>query len=309
MGFKPLGTCFNTSDCSDGYDCKPTDKSICSCDPATGTDSCKPLGSCVMQPCKACEQCVQAMQLFPSIVKDTSKRGVIASKFKDFCVGTGRSSLVCGATADAITYSTAGSLGRRVGALCQSLAECSAATVTCNITAVAGQDPQRVNLCTMEGVVGGTAVADVSGQAAPGSCHNNAGCPTPGTFCSLEAQTRVCSCDSGTGAVTCEMWGACQPTPCKVCSDCVADLQPYVTGIADNSTAPTVSAAFQVACTNKSYPQLLCGAAASFISTSNKGNLGRRAGALCSILGKWYVSCIAWGVANRFCVMNQQYLQ
>jgi hypothetical protein len=32
---------------------------------------------------------------------------------------------------------------------------------------------------------------------------------------------------------------------------------------------------------------LMCAASAMFISMSNTGNLGRRAGALCSMLGEW----------------------
>jgi hypothetical protein len=92
-GFKPLGTCFNSRDCSEGFTCKESDKTICSCSPSTGADTCLPIGSCVMQPCTACGVCVQAMQLFPDIVKGTTSADAVADKFRTFCAGTGRNTL------------------------------------------------------------------------------------------------------------------------------------------------------------------------------------------------------------------------
>ena len=148
-GFRPLGTCFNSSDCTEGYDCKMTDdNTICSCDPSTGSDTCRALGSCVMQPCKACEACVQAMQLFPDLVKDTTRAELVADKFKTFCTGTGRNPVVCQATAAQIANSVAGNLGRRVAALCQSLAECSTQATPCSVAITAGAAPQALDLCT-----------------------------------------------------------------------------------------------------------------------------------------------------------------
>jgi hypothetical protein len=122
-GFRPLGTCFNSTDCNTGFDCQGlTDgKLTCSCDPATGKDACRTIGSCVMQPCKACEVCVQAMQLFPSIVETETRADAVADKFRSFCAGTGRSPVVCEATAAAVAGSVAGNLGRRAAALCASL--------------------------------------------------------------------------------------------------------------------------------------------------------------------------------------------
>jgi len=288
-GFKPLGTCFNSSDCSSGFDCITTDKTICTCDPATGVDTCRPLGSCVMQPCKACEVCVQAMQLFPDIVKGVTKADGIAERFKTFCAGTGRSPLACDATAMAIASSVAGSLGRRVGALCRSLTECGELNSTCTVGVSTGSAPQPLNLCSVEGIVGGTSVPDITGQPAPGSCKTDSDCGAQGTFCSMASTQRVCSCVSSTGAVTCEVYGSCQPTACKVCSDCVAGLQGHVNstaGVVGADSAAAVAAAFQSTCSSQGNTEQMCAASTMFIASSNKGNLGRRAGALCSVLGK-----------------------
>lgn len=285
-GFKPLGTCFNNTDCSSGFDCITTDKTICSCEPATGTDSCRLLGSCVMQPCKACEVCVQAMQLFPEIVKGVTRADDVAVQFRSFCAGTGHDPLACAATAAAISSSFAGHVGRRLGAICRSLAECSdRVPADCNITAVQGGTPQRPNLCTVEGVAGGKD-PDILLPAPTGSCMVDANCSTPGTFCSRTSTHRACTCTTGTGDVMCEVRGMCQPTPCKVCSDCVAELQSYVAATTDNRTA-VASTFVEVCISNNS--ATACASTAASIASSNKGNLGRRAGALCSMLGECFV--------------------
>lgn len=296
-GFRPLGTCFNSSDCTIGFDCKMTDdKTICSCDPATGSDTCRALGSCVMQPCKACEVCVQAMQVFPDIVKDTTRAEVIADRFKTFCTGTGRSPLACEATAAAITSSVAGSVGRRVASLCVSLAECQVqATPPCQVAATPTGTAQALDMCTVEGVFGGKAVADISGKAPAGSCKATADCTSPGTFCSMASTTRVCSCLSSTGVVSCETLGRCEPTACQVCSNCITAMQGHVTDARSKTTAD-VATAFQATCTSQSNTELMCAASAMFISTSNTGNLGRRAGALCSMMGECVGSLYATGM-------------
>jgi hypothetical protein len=61
------------------------------------------------------------MQLFPSIVETETRADAVADKFRSFCAGTGRSPVVCEATAAAVAGSVAGNLGRRAAALCASL--------------------------------------------------------------------------------------------------------------------------------------------------------------------------------------------
>lgn len=300
-GFKPLGTCFNSSDCSTGFECAISDsKSICSCDVVTGTDTCRSIGSCVMQPCKACEVCVQAMQLFPDIVKDESRADTVADRFRSFCAGTGRSPIVCEATAASIAASVSGNLGRRVGALCQSLAECPALASACDsnrVAPVAGQTAKPLDYCSIKGVAGEPLEGVASSVRPQGSCKTTADCSGDGFSCSTVAQTRVCTCSNSTGAVACEMFGSCEKTPCKVCSDCVAALQGYVSSTADSNSSAEIGTAFQATCTDKGNAPLMCAASAMFIQSSNRGNLGRRAGALCSMLGECcysYIACMLY---------------
>lgn len=286
VGFKPLSTCFNSSDCSEDFRCKNSNKTICSCSPSTGTDACRAIGSCVMQPCTACGVCLQAMQLFPDIVKGTTSADAVADKFRAFCAGTGRNTLACEATAAAIAASVAGNLGRRVGALCRSLAECP--ETACNITTDVGQAPKPLDLCTIKGVASNSpqdTSPEVSGVITDLSCTKNADCTAEGNFCSMATPERVCSCSAATGVVSCEMRGSCKSTPCKVCSDCVASWQGHISGTSSGNSA-TVASAFQAACSSAAYPGVVCKSTTGFITSSNKGNLGLRAGAICSMLGE-----------------------
>jgi hypothetical protein len=226
------------------------------------------------------------MQLFPDIVKGVTNADAVADKFRSFCAGTGRNTLACEATAAAISASVAGNLGRRVGALCKSLAECPGQV--CNVSTSTGQAPQPLDFCTIKGVASTAPEAvslEISGASKIGSCTKNADCSGEGTFCSLATPERVCSCSAG--VVSCLMQGSCQPTPCKVCSDCVASWQGYISSTQPGNSAD-VASAFQASCNSTTYSEAVCKSTAGFIATSNKGNLGLRAGAICSMLGEFW---------------------
>lgn len=152
---------------------------------------------------------------------------------------------------------------------------CSA-TTACNVTA--GKLQNGLDLCTREGVLGGTSTND----SASGSCKlsDSAAC-SAGMFCSDKPQiATICTCVNG--ADTCDLYGTCAPTPCKQCGDCVAQLQNYVTGqlAATDSTAAQVADAFSAYCGTN----LTCTAVSDAIRKT--ANIGRRAGTLCSLLGR-----------------------
>lgn len=147
---------------------------------------------------------------------------------------------------------------------------------------------QQLDYCTVKG--GTTTSGDKLEPVATGtrparSCTANGDCTDAGFSCSMATQTRVCTCANNTGAVSCQMYGTCERTPCKVCSDCVANLQDYVNTTSDSDNSSVVAGMFQSECVKNS-TQLMCAASAAFIQSSNRGNLGRRAGALCSMLGR-----------------------
>lgn len=253
-------------------------------------DTCRTIGSCVMQPCKACEVCVQAMQLFPDLVKDESRAESVAERFKTFCAGTGRSPIVCDATAAAVAASVAGNLGRRVGALCRSLAECPAQASACQVAAAAGQPAKALDYCSVKGVAGESLEAVASGSKPPNSCKVDGDCSAGGFFCSMATQTRVCSCTNNTGVVGCEMFGTCEKTPCKVCNDCVGAWQTYVANAILINTSEALSASFIEQCRSmiptSGITEAACVSTRDFLLASKTGNPGRRAGAICSMLGE-----------------------
>lgn len=271
------------------------DKFICNCDSAKGSDTCKPLGSCALQPCKACEACVQAMQLFPAIVKDVFKSDAVAAQFQSFCVGSGRNYLACTTAAAAIADSTGGNLGRRPAAICRALAECSTTLGSCNVSAVAGAAAQPLDLCTTTGVASGAGVDGVwpVGQAPIGACLADASCTGQGMFCSMASPRRACSCQSGSGADSCVAMGSCQLTPCKQCGDCIASLASYVAGVPAGANSTDIAEAFRVQCIGNGSATPECTLTAAYIA-AGRSNSGRRAGALCSMMGE----C---GVTRRLC--------
>jgi hypothetical protein len=147
---------------------------------------------------------------------------------------------------------------------------------------------QQLDYCTVKGSItsSGDKLEPVASGTRPArSCTANSDCETTGFACSMANPTRVCTCANSTGAVSCQMYGTCERTPCKVCSDCVASLQDYVNNTSDSDNSSVVAGMFQSECVKGSSTQLMCAASAAFIQSSNRGNLGRRAGALCSMLG------------------------
>lgn len=202
-------------------------------------------------------------------------------RFKEFCIRTGRSSLVCEGTASAIASSPRGLLGRRVGTLCQSLAECPALASSCD-----NETHTPLDYCTTAGYqssVPGSRPADLPEIAMRETCSEDAPCGTNDTVCG--AMKRVCSCNKDTGAVVCEMLGTCKPSPCKVCRDCINSWQGHVSSVAELDSS-AVATAFQDKCDSMADSVVAkCSAARSLIIQSQASNLGRRAGAICSILG------------------------
>lgn len=227
---------------------------------------------------------------------------LIVCRFKDFCTGTGRSSLQCVATATAIGNSPGGVLGRRVGALCVSLSECPAQASACPPQQQATRGltafPKALDYCTVTGYDGDESLADLS--LTGNSCINSTDCSQEGNVCSMAAPARVCSCDSNSGAVSCGMRGSCQPSPCKVCSDCVTRWASFVDSVPVGHSAAAVSAMFQAQCRSfaAGYSPEQCTATGTIVFAS--GNTGRRAGAICSILG----ACPSALVGDASCAIN-----
>jgi hypothetical protein len=196
---------------------------------------------------------------------------------------------LCATVGLSISTSVEGNRGRRAGRICRGLGACPTSLVdTCVVTATnAGTTlTGRLDWCTREGVAFGRPVQGVAAtsQVPAGKCRRGEN-TTADEICSFEAglDNKFVFCTAGRDTV--ERIGTLQPTPCKRCRDCIANMQPYITSLSV-SGAPTtpegIGAAFAAACASPPFSRAsgTCRVMADIISKSNQGNMGRRAGTL-----------------------------
>ena len=150
-------------------------------------------------------------------------------------------------------------------------------------TATATKKP--IDLCTVEGVEGGTmlAASPATLQVPKGQCQVSADCDSADLMCSLTTTvTQSCSCTNGYDK--CVDMGMCIPTPCKACNNCLQEWQVFVnsSALVDNATA--LAGAIKASCLHSKRSEALCGAAAAATAASYGGNLAKRAGSICSKL-------------------------
>jgi hypothetical protein len=144
----------------------------------------------------------------------------------------------------------------------------------------------RLDWCTREGVAFGRPVQGVAAttQVPSGKCRRGENY-TADEICSFDAglDSNFISCTTALGRDSVERIGTLQPTPCKRCRDCVANMQPYISSLSV-SGAPTtpegIGAAFAAACAAPPFSRAsgTCRVMADIITKSNQGNMGRRAG-------------------------------
>lgn len=114
-------------------------------------------------------------------------------------------------------------------------------------------------------------------------------------------QTQVLRCTGGLDSSS--TYGRCvaKPapapvlSPCDRCSACLTGARSLVsaTAVATNATAAGVAESFYSWCSARGYALASCRMVQSAVAASLKGNLGRRAGALCNRLGECAASIAA----------------
>lgn len=89
----------------------------------------------------------------------------------------------------------------------------------------------------------------------------------------------------------CTSFGTCEVTPCKTCSDCIVAVQSYTQAAAagNNTISTNVAAAFNQFCAanSNSFNASTCASVAAVVSKQHYGNIGKRAGAMCTLLGRF----------------------
>lgn len=159
QNYSNTGNCVADADCATGSFCNlaaPGSSWTWTCNPTTGLDTSQPLGKCEQRPCDKCQACLTGMSSRIRAQLNASSPNTDAvctidgctSAFKDYLRG-------------AINF------GFRAGALCRALRQCTDLPTTCALRAVVrGRNiTSNLDLCTAEGVVGGTMLSRKSSTA------------------------------------------------------------------------------------------------------------------------------------------------
>lgn len=127
-----------------------------------------------------------------------------------------------------------------------------------------------------------------------GTCDSTDDCVAvdPETQCVKTQQTSLCTCSQG--LESCRVIGGCVDTPCKSAKRCLKDFAPFVSQAASLTSTDALADAFAAFCVSSGRQQAVCDSARLGISGSFKGNAGKRAGAICSLLSE----CDQKAVAN-----------
>jgi len=298
----PIGKCTSASQCGDPahFSCSTNKATACACS-SDGQDTCVELAECQATEYGVCSSCVAQMlrltqQFAAASAPATSNSTLVAERWSNFCnANSAYNTSTCGGVMAQISSSFAGSLGKQAGRLCHLLGSCttSMAADGCPIITqlLTGQQVrQTLDLCTLEGVTGGSRVPGVSATAAlaPGRCFNSSDCKSEGLECSMVAgAVTIFTCEGSTGALRSSTQGTCVKTACQTCRDCMAATQPFALKQATNNNASKVAEEWRAYCqTGGVASSADCAAVASTIATTGAGNLGKRAAGLCFALGQ-----------------------
>ena len=280
------GRCLESASCSgEASQCSAAadGKEWCTC--SNGTDICRPLGVCVQTSCDLCKSCVKKVATFVSQQQASNDPAAIAANYGSNCTTTfGKAPALCDSIVGAISRTHTGAMGKRAGLLCAALQDCSK---DCNITTMVGTTnvTRALGLCSMEGVEGGTSVSNIGSYfTVPlGRCFLSEDCRSADLMCSMSGATET-ACTCADGVDDCRDVGRCVPTPCKGCSNCLAEWRLFAGANLNRMDPVMVAEAFKTACDASGRSPAACSAVKEAIAASPNGNLGKRAAAICGKL-------------------------
>lgn len=120
-------------------------------------------------------------------------------------------------------------------------------------------------------------------------CFIKEDCPDADSQCSFASPKSWCQCNSATGVETCAFMGTCtKDATCTNCATCVAAVSSFVRSQQKQKDAAAVAAAWTAqqssiaAALGSSLKVADAAAVATAIANSYQGNLGKRAGSLCT---------------------------
>lgn len=123
---KPSWACTTDSSCNATTNevCSTAaNKQFCTCDPATGVDSCSDIGQCVAISCATCNSCLQKTGAWISSRTTVTSASALATAWSSHCSGTlGITATgLCDSVKNAILSSYNGNIAKRAGNLCSRL--------------------------------------------------------------------------------------------------------------------------------------------------------------------------------------------
>lgn len=113
----------------------------------------------------------------------------------------------------------------------------------------------------------------------PAAGSTNSTCKAPYLQCNTARQ--ACTCADGVD--TC--FGYCIDTPCGACNKCVANVRSFTDAYKSDSDKAVIADAWTPFCTNTlKHTATSCEFVRAQILSSTNGNIGKRAGMICSLL-------------------------
>lgn len=287
----PAGKCLGASDADVGQVCSfAGGQQLCTC--KGGKDTCARLGTLVQTDCGRCSQCVSQAAAFTTAQQDTPD-AQLAAAWTTFCTGPlARAPAACAAVADAISANPR--VGRRAGLLCGLLKDCAQAAgkEPCGVkvqTNATGTKTGPLDMCTVEGIEGGTAVAGTAPEFSftGRRCFSDADTKEVGLTCDITtpgSTSTVCVCDAGVD--TCRTLGTVVKTPCRQCNDCLKEWGRFAAQQRFQTASGAVAQMFAKQCAGTGRSLSACAAVNSSITASTAGNYAKRAGLVCQALGE-----------------------
>lgn len=261
---------------------------VCTCEAATGVDTCTSFSACVKTPCKRCSDCLEFMANFTKAQEFNQDFAGLKAAFSDYVVAAGFTAQ----RAQKVLEDPRATLNglKRASLLCTLLSydglvpECNNAGYGFNCTLAPTKTTNTtdglLNLCTIDGTTAGRDLQGTSSAALPtGTCEEAKDCPRAGDLCNKDLPRDFSKCSPSVGIDTPSKLGLCVLPPKAACEACLIDFAPWVA----LSTQPD----FLAWCTGTANRSATaCGRAAQGVASSFRFNAGRRAGAICLLLGE-----------------------
>lgn len=301
----PVGKCTVANPtCDDGYKCDfgGINGGACTCNLNDGSDACVDYYSCIRTPCKICSDCLTDMTVFAKQQMFTLDKGPIVFAFTPYCTKNWTTDQCATAMTKFTETTTPLNFGKRAGSICTTMGVCEPSLIggSCVVKPLPTNSTFQgttadLDMCTIEGIkTGSNILGTTNALTVPaGRCDNDLDCGSSDKYCSKTSTTSASFCTCYAGQDSCRDVGTCLLKPCPACQACLTAFQPFVNGIPSNASTPSaLAASFYTACRSANRPAQACEAASLAVESSYQGNMAKRAGGICSVLGECVASTL-----------------